>query len=91
MSLITNQFRNTPVLETTVRKVASDDKWYFALRKFLDGDLKSVRLTIKGNKYGGVHTVQKSRYVQDSAKDEMAHLIWRALVPSMRARSYFVK
>jgi hypothetical protein len=56
---ITNQFRNTPILETTVRKVASDDKWYFALRKFLDGDLKSVRLAVKGDKDGGVHAMQK--------------------------------
>ena len=54
---ITNEFGDTPVLKTAIRKVTADDKGNFALRKLLDGDLKCICFTVEGNKNGGVHAV----------------------------------
>ena len=54
---ITNEFGDTPILKTAIRKVTADDKGNFALRKLLDGDLKCICFTVEGNKNGGVHAV----------------------------------
>jgi hypothetical protein len=54
---ITDEFGDTPVLETAIRKITADDKWNFALRKLLDGDLKCICFTVEGNKNGGIHAV----------------------------------
>jgi hypothetical protein len=54
---IANELRDTPILKTPVGKITSDDEWNLALGKFLDGDLKCICFTVKGNKNGGVHTV----------------------------------
>ena len=87
---ITDEFRNTPVLKTAIRKITTDDERDFALRKFLNGNLKCICFTIEGNKNGGIHAVWR---VSASVSEVGYHtcLICRALVPNMRARSYFVK
>jgi len=45
-TLLGYQLGDTPVLETPIWQISSDDKWRFSLRKFLDGDLQRIRLAV---------------------------------------------
>lgn len=53
--LFAYEFRDTPVLKTTIRKVSSNDEGDLLLRELLDGDLQGICLSVGWYEYRSIH------------------------------------
>lgn len=53
--LLHDELLDLPVLERVVGKVPPDDEGDLLGRELLEGDLERVRLTLDGDKDGGIH------------------------------------
>ena len=75
---ISNEFRNTPVLKTTIWKIASYNQGNFALRKLFDCNLEGIRFTVQRNKHRSVHA-RRTEFKPYRISDQV-RLTWFAVL-----------